>query len=433
MQIAFRYGQEEINLELPDNSILYKSVYPENDESPAAMLLKSIEHPIGCPSLKEKIKDRKEGKVLIVVSDFTRPIPYALFLPELIQSLMSLGIVKEDILILVATGMHRPSTDFEKSAMFGDYIVRNFKIIDHQAENPSELTALPEKSWSGADVQINRHYFEAGFRIVTGLVEPHFMAGFSGGRKAICPGLLSLDAVTKFHGYEFLSHPHASTAVLENNPCHLENISVAKLCPADFNVNIILDQNKKVNSIISGDLFLSHEVAVQKVKANSCRPVSRLADLAITSSGGYPLDNTFYQCVKGFVNCLPALHKNAEIHAIANCAEGVGSEEYKNVMHTYSRNYKQFIEDIRSNDFFSKDQWQFQMHIRVLEKIGQENLHFYTSGIPLQKLEKLSVTPHYNITGDIGKKLQLVINNAASRNKIIAVFPEGPYCCPIMK
>lgn len=431
MKTLFLYGKSVFHLRVPENSLIYKSEYPVITASPEDLLVRSLENPIGSSSLKTLLKTKRSGDIVIVVSDFTRPIPYSRFLPRLIDLLLSSGIKKEEILILIATGMHRPSTDTEKVEMFGEYITRNIRITDHQAEKEDDLVTLPEKSWSGARVKISRYYFNAGFRIITGLVEPHFMAGFSGGRKAICPGLVSLDAVTKFHGYEFLSHPKASTAVLENNPCNMENTSVARLCAADYTINIILDQNKKVNSIISGNMFLSHEEAVQYVREKSCPKVSEPADIAITSSGGYPLDNTFYQCVKGMVNCLPALRENAEIHAFGNCAEGIGSTEYASVMNKYSGNYKQFIDDIKHGRFFIKDQWQFQMHIRVLEKIGVENLHFYTSGIRQGELMRLSVMPHYLDEDEIIRQLQHTIDKAEKEGKKIAIFPEGPYCSPL--
>ncbi|MBV5342508.1 DUF2088 domain-containing protein, partial [bacterium] len=225
-------------------------------------------------------------------------------------------------------------------------------------------------------------------------VEPHFMAGFSGGRISICPGLVALNAVKKFHGYTFLSHPKASSTVLKNNPCNDENTSIAKLCPPDFSINIVLDNHKKVNTIISGELFASHAKAVEYVKQACCPQVTKVADLAITSSGGYPLDATFYQCVKGIVNTLPSIKVGGEIIAFGACIEGIGSPEYTSIMKKYDSNYEQFIEDIKTERFFIKDQWQFQMHIRALRKVGQQNLHFFTSGISDGDLNCMSVNAH---------------------------------------
>ena len=260
MDVYFKYGQEDICLKVPDTSTVYTSDYHYEHRCANELLLESIINPAGSMPLAELLKKRRRGNVVIVVSDITRPIPYRSFLPALLEFIINEGVRKEEIIIVVATGMHRASTLEEKKYMFGQLVVDQFTIIDHNAEDDDMLLAVEGKSWSGTNIKLNRHYVEAGFRILTGLVEPHFMAGFSGGRKAICPGLASLQTIQMFHGYGFLSHPDASNAVLENNPCHLENTSVARLCPADFSVNIVLDQKKNLNKIISGDQFLSHEI-----------------------------------------------------------------------------------------------------------------------------------------------------------------------------
>ena len=431
MDIKFSCGKEVINLKFPDESIIYTSCYESENTNTGKMMLDSISNPIGCLSLKLLLQKRKKGKIVIVVSDITRPIPYHSFLPELLAYIHNEGIGKDEIMLLIATGMHRASTLQERIYMFGQYVVDNYEIIDHCAENINNLTTLPEKSWSGNAIKLNKNYVEAGFRILTGLVETHFMSRFSAGRKSICLGLASLDTVQRFHGYNFLSHPNASNAILDNNPCHLENSSIAKACPADFLINIILDQKKKINSFFSGEQFESHEAAVSYVKEKSCQRVGELADAVVTSCGGYPLDGTFYQCVKGLVNCLPALKENGEIIAFGGCNEGIGSSEYEQIMKKYSLRHNDFLNDIESGDFFIKDQWQFQMHIRVLKKTGQNNLHFYTAGIPQDELKLLSVNAH-SISGNvIEKHIQMHIDNLVSTGKKIAVFPEGPYCSPV--
>lgn len=427
-KITLHYGNEEMLLELPDNSIVYQSNYQKTTESASEMLQKSIENAIDITSFDQLLEQRKTGKVVIVVSDFTRPIPYSEFLPELLKYLETKGIEKQEIVILVATGMHRASTHQEHIQMFGNFVTENYKIVDHDCEDENQLVELDGLSWSGSKVKLNKYYVDGGFRIITGLVEPHFMAGFSGGRKAICPGLVALNVLKQFHGYKFLSHPNASSTVMVNNPCNDENSSIARLCPPDFSINIVLDNHKKINTIISGELFASHTKAVEFVKEACCPQVNETADVVITSSGGYPLDATFYQCVKGIVNCLPALKSGGEIIAFGGCIEGIGSPEYKSTMRKYNGNYELFIEDIKTECFFVKDQWQFQMHARVLTKVGQENLHFYTSGISNDELNFMAVNPHSGSIAEITKQIQQQISEAVKANKRIAIFPEGPYC-----
>ncbi len=234
MKVNLKYGRGDIAIDVPENSIVYDSKYPGNTQSVRALLQDALENPSQNYFLNEAISKRREGKVVIVVSDITRPIPYKLFLPLLLQEIEKVDVKRDEILILIATGMHRLSSLSERIEMFGEEIVDNYGIVDHVAEDESSLCKLDGRSWSGSTVSLNKHYVEAGFRIVTGLVEPHFMAGFSGGRKSVCPGIASLDAVRNFHGFEFLDHPNAKTACLKDNPLHEEALSVAHMAPADY-------------------------------------------------------------------------------------------------------------------------------------------------------------------------------------------------------
>jgi nickel-dependent lactate racemase len=432
MKIELRYGLEEIMLSAPDDCLIYKSNFRCNIKPGHVLLEESLANSTGSKSFAETIRERRKGNAVIVVSDITRPVPYKEFLPRLITLLELNGVSKKEIMLLVATGMHRPSTKAEKISMFGEHVVNNYRIIDHECENERELQPLEGRSWSGSEVKLNRHYANAGYRIITGLVEPHFMAGFSGGRKSICPGLVSLDTLQKFHGFEFLDHSKASSGILKDNPCHLENSSIARMCPPDYTINVILDSHKKINAIISGELFDSHAEAVEYVKNACCPKVEKIADLAITSSGGYPLDATFYQCVKGMVNCLPAIKNNGEIMALGECSEGIGSPEYAFLLKKYSGRYMDFISEISHNGSFIKDQWQFQMQIKALKKTGIENLHFYTSGIQTDELSLLSVQSHYTQSQSLAAEIQTRLDQSVKEKKRIALFPEGPYCSPVL-
>jgi len=431
MEVNLKYGRVNIPINVPDNSIVYKSIYPANTQSARALLQDALANPSQNYFLLEALSKRRDGKVLIVVSDFTRPIPYKHFLPLLLQGIENADVNREEILILVATGMHRASSLSEQIEMFGEEIVNNYNIVDHDAEDESNLAELDGLSWSGSRVSLNRHYLEAGFRIVTGLVEPHFMAGFSGGRKSVCPGIASLDAVRNFHGFAFLDHPNAKTACLKDNPLHEEALSVAHMVPADYAVHIILDQEKEVNQIICGDLFHAHEEAVEYVRACCCPVVKEEADFVLTSSGGYPLDATFYQCVKGVVNTLTAVKENGTIICLGACSEGIGSKEYTETMKKYSGRSEEFIRDISERQLFIKDQWQVQMHVRALRRLGEEHIHFFTSGIEQNELGSLSVNPHPLSEHEIQRKVQFLIDKCIADKGVIAVLPEGPYCSPI--
>ncbi len=431
MHIKLPYGFDEIELKCPDNSIVYASNYLDQNKPVAEMLIESLYHPIASKPLENLIAEKKSGNLVIVVSDITRPIPYKEFLPFLLSLIEKSNVKRQEIIILIATGMHRQSTQQERFQMFGEYVARNYQIIDHNCENEGDLVEIPGYSWSGSKVKLNRYYVEASFRIITGLVEPHFMAGFSGGRKSVCPGLAGLETVKKFHGYKFLNDPNASSSIISDNPCHNENTSVAMMCPPDFSINIVLDNRKKINAIFSGDFIKSHLTTIDYVTQVCCLKVEKQADIVITSCGGYPLDTTFYQCVKGFVNCLPAVKDKGKILAFGSCLEGIGSPEYTNLMYKYDSIENQFIEDISTDRIFIKDQWQFQMHVKVLTKIGKSNLHFFTSNIPLENLQQLSVSGWSLPKVKIEHTIQSVIDQSVLLNKQVAVLPEGPYCSPV--
>ncbi len=430
MLTKFQCDQETIAIRVPDDAIVYISKFPAADRTPAQCTQDALARPCGSSPLADLVRRRRAGNVVVVVSDITRPIPYATFLPNVLATIESAGVRREEILILIATGMHRSSSQDERRQILGGEIAAGYRIEDHDS-TAADLVELPGKTWSGNTVRLNRRFVEAGFRIITGLVEPHFMAGFSGGRKSVCPGLANLATLSNFHGYEFLANPKACGGNLEGNPCHLESLSVARQIGVDFSLNVVLNNERQVLRAFAGELEASHEAACKFAASCVCPPVKRLADVAITSSGGYPLDTTFYQCVKGFVGCLPAVRPGGQIIAFGGCREGIGSSVYAQIMFQYSNRWKQFLSDISRGDQFFKDQWEFQMHARALERVGRENLHFLTPGIPQEQLAKLTVAGHTAKANEMEQRVQKLVDQAAGAGKVVAVFPEGPYCAPV--
>ncbi|MEA2064436.1 MAG: nickel-dependent lactate racemase [Gemmatimonadota bacterium] len=422
------FDRQTLQLEVPDDTIVFRSSFPSPPAPPGQTVLDALRSPPDGLPLTETLKNRRSGNVVIVVSDITRPIPYSRFLGGMLEEIESSGVGKKEILILVANGMHRPSTPGERERMFGAEINASYRIIDHHADRADELVELEGKSRSGNRVRLNRHFIEAGFRIVTGLVEPHFMAGFSGGRKAVCPGLVSLETVNNFHGYAFLSDKSARNGILTENPCHEESLSIARLAGVDFSLNLVLDKDRNVVRAFAGDLESSHEAASDFVRQHACRDVPGECDVVLTSSGGYPLDATFYQCVKGMVSCLPAVRENGIVVSVGGCREGIGSREYKELMGKYSGRWREFLIDIEKSEEVKKDQWQFQMQARVLEKTGCRNLYFITDALPAEDMEKLCVNGISAERGMVEKTVQEVLDRLLLSGGKLAVLPEGPYC-----
>lgn len=426
MQVEISYHDSPLTLDVPDGSRVYMSACGEPSLSNCEIVMDAVRKPVRSESLADSLRKRPGNAVVIAVSDITRPIPYQTFLPTLLREIEETGVNRQDITILIATGMHRPGTRDEHRYMFGGRIADLYRIVDHDSQR--DIATLEGASYSGGPVRINRLFTEADYKITIGLVEPHFMAGFSGGRKTVCPGLSALKTIENFHGYTFLSDAKARAAVLDGNPCHEEAVSVAGV---DFSINVVLNRHKQVVKTFAGDIFAAHEKACDYVREHACPPVCGEADVVVTGCGGYPLDATFYQCTKALVTALPCVRKAGMIIASGGCVEGVGSGTYKAMLHKYNNDYHRFIEDIKTSGSIIKDQWQIQMQARFDAWVGWENVYFYTHGIAPAEGAFLGVRTVCVGAGEIAARIQAEIDGLAEQGCSFAVLPEGPYCTPL--
>lgn len=257
------------------------------------------------------------------------------------------------------------------------------------------------------------------------------MAGFSGGRKAVCPGLCSLETVKTFHGFTFLDNDFAINGNLDGNPLHNEALSIARQADVGFCINFVVNEKHRLINAVAGDLEASHKTACEFVKRHACPQVEQKKDVVLTSSGGYPLDATFYQCVKGMISCLPAVKKAGVVISIAGCSEGIGGAEYQNIMNKYSGKWKEFLNHLQGNHNIIKDQWQFQMQTRILKHIGDDNLIFLTDGLGVSDLNRLSVNGIHASESNMQERVQALLDEFVHEGRSLAVIPEGPYCAPI--
>jgi len=429
--VHIRYGRDSLAVRVPSESEVFEPSFPTPDRPPEELVTAALRQPVAGSSLGLSAAERAPGRVVIVVSDVTRPIPYQRMLPALLSELRMAGVPDDEVLILIATGLHRATTASEKEQMFGRAVLGSYRIVDHDAQDPASLRDVGISRIDGSRVHLDRQYVEAGFRIVTGLVEPHFMAGFSGGDKSICPGLCDLDSVRRFHGAELLADPHATAGNIHRNPVFGEATSVASAVPPHFSVQVVLNAARDVVAVFAGEPRRAHEKARALVLRYSCTPVHEELDAILTSCGGYPLDATFYQCVKGIVSCLPAVRRNGTVISAGRCSEGIGSEAYRRLMKEYGGDWRRFLSDIRMHGLFAKDQWQFQMHCRALEKLGAEGIRFYTEGLGKRLPPWLCVSGHSVPNDALRQALQTAVTDLAGRGQRIGVFPEGPYCVPV--
>jgi len=417
MRVTLEYGRTGLEVELPDANVVkclgYKQSAPLED--PEAVLRKALAEPIGTPPLAELCQGKQSA--CIVISDITRPVPNKLLLTPMLEILETEGVPRDKITILVATGLHRPSTDAERLEMLGETIVHNYTIVDHYGRRDEEHVDLGV-SPRGVPVKIDRRYIEADLKIATGLIEPHFMAGYSGGRKAICPGIAGAETIQVWHSPRFLEHENATNGRLEGNPVHEENTWIAKLAGCDFIANTVLNAEREVLHICAGDMEEAWHNGVDFARRLVLDTVPEPVDVVVTSSAGYPLDTTFYQSVKGMVGAASILKPGGTVILAAGMSEGVGSPEFERLLREHAT-LEEFMDKIVNTDFFEIDQWQVE-ELNKVRRIGR--IFVVTDGLPAETLREFFVEPATSVESAIADCLALYGEDAT-----IAVIPAGPY------
>lgn len=423
MIVELDYGSDKLKIDINKKNLLYiitaKPIKPVLN--PKEALLDSIRNPIGSSPLSERIKGKKN--ICIVISDITRAAPSKLILEVVLYELLSCGIDKNYITILIATGLHRPNLGEELEKLVGKKIASEYKIINHNARDRNSCKYIG-KTIRGTPVIINSVFLNADFKILTGLIEPHFMAGFSGGRKAVCPGISYMDMFKHFHGPEILESPETSSGVLVGNPFHEESTEIAKMAGADFIVNVTINKDKKVTGVFSGDLEEAFYEGAKFCMDSSCYPVKIQADIVITTGGGLPLDATLYQTVKGIVGAIPAVKQGGMIIAAAECSEEIGSKEFIEIIEQET-NPDEFMKKITGKDYFKIDQWEFEELIKARKKA---EIYLY-SGCMLSSSYKIPPST-LKLVRSVEEALKIGIGKFGP-GATISVIPEGPYTIPV--
>lgn len=415
--VSIAYGRGTLDVSIPNKNLRkclgYKKLPPLPD--PESRIAELLERPNGTEPLAKLAVGRKTACLLI--SDITRPVPNQVILPPILRTLEQAGMRREDILILIATGLHRPSTPEERVEMCGPDIVQKYPIADHYARDNQQHTFLGE-SPRGVPVWVDSRYLQSDLKIATGLIEPHFMAGFSGGRKAICPGICGHETIANWHKPKFLEHELATNGSLAGNPVHEENTWIAQKAGCDFIVNVILDSNRQILQAVAGDMLLAFEEGVRFARTFVVDTVPEPVDIVLTSGAGYPLDTTFYQSVKGMVAAMNILKPGGTVIIASSCSEGIGSQEFNEIAEKFST-IESFMEAIIADRYFILNQWQIEELGKVLRK---GKVKFYTDALSAETLRRFYVEPVGSLEQAMSESLAEYGPNAS-----VAVLPEGPY------
>ena len=417
MKIHLDYGRTGLDVELPDELLVqtlsHKAAIPLTD--PESILRDRLNRPTGTAPLSETAEGRRSACILIC--DITRPVPNELLLGPILETLERAGLAQENILILVATGAHRISTQDEIIELVGTKIAANYRIENHDAHDRAAHQYLGS-SPRGVPLWIDSRYLEADLKIATGLIEPHFMAGYSGGRKLICPGIAGLETIKVWHGPAFMEDPLADTCILQGNPVHEENTWMARRAGCDFIVNVIIDAERRPLNLVAGDMEQAFEEGVAFVRDIVVDTVPEPVDVVVTSSAGYPLDITFYQSVKGMCGALPIVKEGGTVILAASMSEGIGSESFQTLFRENS-SLKEFLHRILHENYFVMDQWQLEKMAAICSKA---RVKVVTDGLPADIIQNLFVESATTVEAAVSEALELYGPQAT-----IAVIPKGPY------
>jgi nickel-dependent lactate racemase len=383
--------------------------------NPIERVKNALDNPIGSPPLAKLTQEKRTA--CVVICDITRPVPNKIILPPILATLEENGIKRENITILIATGIHRPNLGDELIYLMGEEITSNYRTVNHYAKKKQTHTHLGKTS-RGTDVFIDSTYINADLKITTGFIEPHLMAGFSGGRKLICPGIASLDTVKVMHGPKILEHPDAREGIINGNPFHEESLEIANMAGVDFIVNVALDETRQITGIFVGDLEKAHDQGVAFEREHVTDTVPEPVDIVITTSAGFPLDATFYQSIKGLTAALPIVKKGGSIILAAQCQEGLGSLEFSRLVRE-TTDIDLFMQNILRDDYFVVDQWQFEEFAKVLRKV---DVYLYSEGISREDKSRMLTTS----IDSVAEGIEMAMDRHGGQARI-AVIPKGPY------
>ena len=415
-RLRLDYGEHGIDVEVPAEARILDMAAVPALEDVDARLGEALKNPMGTPALARLARGR--GSACVVISDITRPVPNAVILPPLLRTLEEAGIERRNITILVGTGLHRPNEGEELVRLVGPQVAADYRIENHRARDRESLVHLGRTS-AGAPIWIDRLYVEADLRIATSLIEPHLMAGYSGGRKAVCPGIVGVDTMRVLHGPGLMGHPRSAEGVIEGNPFHRQALEVALRAGVDFTLNVAMNHRREVTGIFAGDLEKAHAEGVAFVEAGASAWVEEPVPIVVTTSAGYPLDLTFYQAVKGLTAVLPVVAEGGTIVLAARCAEGLGSPEFVELLEE-TESAEAFEERLRDPGFFRIDQWQLQELCKVL---ARARVLLYSEGVDARG-------PHLRGLVEAADSVEAGIESARVRHgseASVAVVPRGPY------
>jgi nickel-dependent lactate racemase len=416
MKIQLAYDKSGAEIELPDSlrTTVLEPRYAAEVPDAAAAIAAAIQKPLASPALEQLARGKKSA--VIAVCDITRPAPNRLVLPPVTAALEAAGIPRSAITILIATGLHREATPAELDEIVGPAMLSRYQAFSHRARVEKEQVFLGETS-SGTKVYIDHRFVGADLHVTLGFVEPHLMAGFSGGRKLIAPGCAGETTIKRLHSPHFMRDARVTEGCYPDNPLHRDLLEIARLAGHHFVVDVALTRTRGIAAVFAGDPVTAHAAGVRFVRESTLAAVQEPADAVVTTSGGYPLDLTYYQSIKGITAAAHVVKPGGTVLLVAACREGLGSPEFSEIVRS-SLDWKTLLAGLDGSPV-RIDQWQAEKLALVA---GKAKLSFCLPGI--------SNADRRCLWGPTFDTPQQAVNDLVRRipaGGSLVVIPEGPY------
>jgi nickel-dependent lactate racemase len=421
MQVNLNYGRNGLEVHLPDSIDVLRTRFQPGIPDEASAITQALQEPIDSLPLASLVKHG--DRVTIVHTDITRATPNDRILPVLLDVLQGAGVESTEITLLNGLGTHRRQTDTELRNMLGDQIVDNFLCLQHDCNDDSSLVSLGETSL-GNPVRINRRYMESDVRILTGFIEPHFFAGFSGGPKAVLPSLAGKESVFSNHGLGMIAHPLATWGVTQGNPIWEEMREVALRTEPTFLLNVALNTRREITAVFAGDMLAAHADGCAYVKQNAMVAVDEPYDIVITTNSGYPLDQNLYQSVKGMSAASQIVRLGGAIIIATACEDGLPDHGLYAHLLAEAGSPHEILEMVSQPGFNVQDQWQVQIQAQIQQ---QAEVYVYSDGLSDDQLRRALFIP----CRDIETTLKKLFTDLGDRARI-CVMPEGPQLIPYL-
>ncbi len=419
METTLLYGKDNLSIQLPDDAFVVEPTNLAGMQDAKREITDSLRNPIGTPPLKEMVKST--DTVAIAISDITRPTPNHILVPLLIEELNHVPL--ENFVIINGTGTHRDQTRDEFIQMLGEWVVDNIRIVNNQCHEKETLVNLGESSF-GCDVYLNKDYVEADFKIVTGFIEPHFFAGFSGGPKGIMPGIAGIETIMTFHNARMIGDPLATWGNMVDNPVQDMTREINGMCKPDFMLNVTLNREKDITAVFAGELYEAHDKGCEFAKEHAMIKCEERFDVVITSNSGYPLDQNLYQAVKGMSAAHKIVKEGGAILVASECSDGLPSHGNYSKIFEMAESPQELLEMINNPEFKMFDQWQVQKQA-VIQVWADVYVH---SKLSDEQVTGAMLKPMPNIEDTLEE-----LKKKYGEDMSVAVLPLGPLTIPYVE